>query len=74
MSVETVRGYKTDNPQQEFYQHIEQRLAKVARLDHDLDRCTADSALRKLHALIMTWIVALRMIARAMIQQLPGSG
>jgi hypothetical protein len=41
MSVETVRGYKTDNPQQEFYQHLEQRLEKVARLDHDLDRCTA---------------------------------
>jgi len=40
-SVESVRGYKTDNPQRELYQHIEQRLAKVARLDHDLDRCTA---------------------------------
>jgi hypothetical protein len=43
LSVETVTGYKTDNPQQEFYQHIEERLAKVARLDHDLDRCTAES-------------------------------
>jgi len=46
MSVETVRGYKTDNPQQEFYQHLEQRLEKVARLDHDLDRCTADDCKR----------------------------
>lgn len=43
LEVESVRGYRTDNPQQELYQHIEQRLAKVAHFEHDLDRCNAEA-------------------------------
>jgi len=41
LTVESVRGYRTDDPQQELYRHIEQRLAKGAGLERDLDRCDA---------------------------------
>jgi ribosomal protein L16/L10AE len=47
LNVESVRGYKTANPQQELYTHLEQRLEKVARLDHDLDRCDTEACTDK---------------------------
>jgi len=43
LTVESVRGYQTDNPQQELYRHLEQRLHSAARLDRDLDRCTIEA-------------------------------
>jgi hypothetical protein len=43
LNVESVRGYQTDDPQQELYRHIEQRLVKVTGHERDLDRCDAGS-------------------------------
>jgi hypothetical protein len=43
LNVESVHGYRTDNPQQELYRHLEQRLAKAAHQERDLDRCDAEA-------------------------------
>lgn len=39
LSVDRVTGYQTDDPQRELYQHIQKRLAAVAPLQDDINRC-----------------------------------
>jgi hypothetical protein len=41
LSVESVIGFKSDDPQRELYQHLEGRLAALAKMDLDLDRCVS---------------------------------
>ena len=43
LSVESVTGYRTDDPQRELYRHIEQRLVSAARPGENLDRCESDA-------------------------------
>jgi len=39
LQVDSVKGYRTDDPQQELYQYIKGRVAGVARLADALNRC-----------------------------------
>lgn len=39
LRVESVRGYRTDNPQQELYQKIKERLAGVSRQAAEMNHC-----------------------------------
>ncbi|HEB57267.1 MAG TPA: isomerase [Gammaproteobacteria bacterium] len=41
LSIDRVSGYQSDDPQRELYQHIQKRLAAVASLDDDINRCPA---------------------------------
>ncbi len=43
LSVESVIGYETDDPQREFYQHLERRLASVRGREDFINRCSAAS-------------------------------
>ncbi len=43
LNVESVIGYKTDNPQLELYQHLERRLGPIAGPEDLLNRCTSGS-------------------------------
>jgi hypothetical protein len=39
MIVDTVEGYKTDNPKREFYQLLEKHLGKMAGAPDEINRC-----------------------------------
>jgi len=39
LDVESVSGYRTDDPQRELYQLLEQRFRSIGQSEHDLDRC-----------------------------------
>ncbi len=39
LSTESVIGYQTDDPQQELYQHIKNRLADVTQYAESINRC-----------------------------------
>jgi len=39
LQVESVRGYRTDDPQKELYRYISQRIAGVATLENAMNRC-----------------------------------
>ncbi len=45
LQVESVIGFTSDDPQRELYHHLEKRLAMLARLEFDLDRCGEQSCL-----------------------------
>ena len=46
-SFETVTGYKTDNPQLELYEKIQQRVAKVATTNELVNQCRDSSCTDK---------------------------
>jgi hypothetical protein len=39
LNTDVVSGYRTDNPQREFYQHLSERLAKVLQTDGPMKNC-----------------------------------
>ena len=43
LSVESVIGYQTDNPQRELYQHLERRLGPMAGPPDHLSRCSDEN-------------------------------
>jgi len=40
MTRDVVTGYKTDNPQRELYQHMEQKFARLSAHDDVINRCS----------------------------------
>jgi len=47
LDVESVTGYRTDDPQRELYRHLENRLSTLETTDDPLNRCTAQPCARK---------------------------
>ena len=64
MSVDTVTGYKTDNPQREFYQILQRYLGPAAGPTDTINRCEKSACLNKVNSAEIQVDEAMRRIAK----------
>jgi hypothetical protein len=49
LQIESVKGYRSDDPQREFYQYIRDRLAGVAQQSDAMNRCGGHDCRKQAH-------------------------